>query len=147
VDAAPVAPVERRIAGDLARKGILAAPLVVLVAGLARGAGGAGSAALALAFLVANFFVSALSLEWAARRGPGTLGAVALGGFLVRMGVLVGVTLSASALFEWVDLPMFAITLFLGQVGLLLWELRSVSFSLALPETGHDGAAGKELAP
>jgi hypothetical protein len=121
----------------------LASPAVVLVAGLLRGADGAGSAALALGFLVVNFFASALSLEWAAHRSSSVLAAVALGGFAVRMGALLAVAFSARALFGWVDFMTLAMTLFLGQVGLLFWELRSVSFSLAEPGLRRD-RAGKE---
>ena len=57
---------------------------------------------------------------------------VSLGGFLVRMGILVGV-IAAVRHQSWVDLPTLAITLFVTQVGLLLWETRYVSASLAYP--------------
>ena len=67
MDAAP--PVERRIATDLARHGLMVAPVIVLVAGLFRGLDGAASAALGLAVLVLNFLAAAISFEWGARRG------------------------------------------------------------------------------
>jgi hypothetical protein len=136
VDAAP--PVERRIAVDLARHGLLVAPAVVLVAGLFRGVDGAASAALGLAVVMVNFFAAALSLEWGARRGGNTLFAVALGGFLFRMVSILVVLLVAEALFGWADVVVLGLTLFVTHLGLLFWELRSVSFSLAAPGLRRD---------
>jgi len=136
VDPAP--PVERRIAVDLARRGLLVAPVIVLVAGLLRGADGAASAALGLAVLVLNFLAAAISLEWGARRGGNALFGVALGGFLFRMVSILVVILVAQALFGWVDVIVLGVTLFLTHLGLLFWELRSVSFSLAAPGLQRD---------
>jgi Na+/phosphate symporter len=136
VDPAP--PVERRIATDLARHGLMVAPVIVLVAGLLRGVDGAASAALALAVLVLNFLAAAISLEWGARRSGNALLAVALGGFLFRMVSILVVILVAQALFGWVDVVVLGVTLFLTHLGLLFWELRSVSFSLAAPGLQRD---------
>jgi hypothetical protein len=136
VDAAP--PVERRIAVDLARHGLLVAPAVVLVAGLLRGVDGAASAALGLAVVVLNFLVAAVSLEWGARRGGNALFAVALGGFLLRMVSIVVVLFAAEALFGWADVVVLGLTLVFTHLGLLFWELRSVSFSLAAPGLRRD---------
>jgi hypothetical protein len=136
VDAAP--PVERRIAVDLARHGLLVAPAVILVAGALRGVDGAASATLGLAVLVLNFFAAALSLEWGARRGGNALFAVALGGFLFRMVSILVVFLVADALFGWADVVVLGLTLFVTHLGLLFWELRSVSFSLAAPGLRRD---------
>ena len=134
----PAPPVERRIAVDLARRGLLVAPVIVLVAGLLRGADGAASAALGLAVLVLNFLAAAISLEWGARRGGNALFGVALGGFLFRMVSILVVILVAQALFGWVDVIVLGVTLFLTHLGLLFWELRSVSFSLAAPGLQRD---------
>jgi hypothetical protein len=134
-------PVERRIALDLARHGLIVAPAIVLVAGLVRGIDGAASAALGLALLVLNLLVAAISLEWAARRSPGTLTTVALGGFLVRMMTILGVMLVADAFFGWADVVVLGITLFVTHLGLLFWELRSVSLSFAAPGLRRDRGA------
>ncbi|MFL6241961.1 MAG: hypothetical protein ACJ73V_02920 [Acidimicrobiia bacterium] len=134
----PAPPVERRIATDLARHGLMVAPVIVLGAGLLRGVDGAASAALALAVLVLNFLAAAISLEWGARRSGNALLAVALGGFLFRMVSILVVILVAQALFGWVDVVVLGVTLFLTHLGLLFWELRSVSFSLAAPGLQRD---------
>ena len=131
-------PVERRIALDLARHGLLVAPAIVLVAGLVRGVDGAASAAVGVGLLLLNLLVAAVSLEWAARRSPHALMAVALGGFLLRMTTILVVILAADALFGWADVVVLAVTLFLTHLGLLFWELRSVSLSLAAPGLRRD---------
>jgi ATP synthase I chain len=136
VDAPP--PVEKRIALDLARHGLLVAPAVVVAAGLFGGVDGAASAALGLGVCVLNFFAAALSLEWGARRSGNALMAVALGGFLFRMLSIVLVIVVARALFGWVDVLVLGLTLFVAHLGLLFWELRSVSFSLAAPGLRRD---------
>lgn len=134
----PTPPVERRIATDLARHGLMVAPVIVLVAGLLRGIDGAASAALGLGVLVLNFFAAAVTLEWGARRGGNTLFAVALGGFVLRMVSILVVFLVAQALFGWADVVVLGLTLFITHLGLLFWELRSVSFSLAAPGLQRD---------
>jgi hypothetical protein len=139
VDAAP--PVEKRIAVDLARRGLLIAPAVVLVAGALRGVDGAASAALGLAVCLLNFFAAALTLEWGTRRSGNVLFAVALGGFLFRMVTIVVVMFVAQALFGWVDIVVLGLTLFVAHLGLLFWELRFVSFSLAAPGLRRDRLA------
>jgi len=127
-----IPPVERHIAFDLARRGFLVAPVVVAVAALARGAGGALGAALALAIVLANFVAAALSVGWAAKRSPKAAGGVALGGFVVRLGVILVAML---ALRDWsaIDFPTFGVTLFVAHLGLVTWESRHVSMSLGAP--------------
>jgi hypothetical protein len=141
VDApSPVAtpPVERRLAVDLARHGLYLAPAVVLVAALIGGVDGAASAALGVGLAIVNFLATAAGLSWAAKRSSATLATVALGGFIVRMAVLLGVMLLADALFGWVDVVTLGVTLFGAHLGLLFWELRSVSLTLAAPGLRRD---------
>jgi hypothetical protein len=136
VDAPP--PIEKRIALDLVRRGLIVAPAVVLVAGLFRGVDGAASAALGLGVCLLNFLAAAFTLDWGARRGGNALFGVALGGFLFRMMSIVVVVLVAQALFGWTDVVVLGLTLFVTHLGLLFWELRSVSFSLAAPGLQRD---------
>jgi hypothetical protein len=128
----PAPPVERELVLDIAKRGLMAAPLIVLVGGLARGGAGAASAALAVAIVLANLALSGATLSWAARTSLNLLMIAALGGFLVRMGLVVAVV-SAVRHETWVDLPTLAVTLFVTQIGLLFWETRYVSATLAYP--------------
>jgi hypothetical protein len=110
----------------------------VLVAGVFRGVDGAASAALGLGVCLLNFLAAAFTLDWGARRGGNALFGVALGGFLFRMLSIVVVVLVAQALFGWTDVVVLGLTLFVTHLGLLFWELRSVSFSLAAPGLQRD---------
>ena len=136
MDATPA--VEKRLALDLLLHGAYVAPAIILVAGLLRGVDGAASAALGLAILALNLWFSALSLDYAARRSPNLLMVVALSSFMVRMATILAVMLLAEALFGWADVVVLGLTLFGTHLGLLFWELRSVSFSLAAPGLRRD---------
>jgi hypothetical protein len=124
--------VERDIAFDMVRRGLWVAPAIVLVAAVIWGADGAWSAALAVAVVLVNFAVSAMALSWAARVSATALMAVAMFGFAIRMGV---VTLVVYLVKDepWVDLVALGVTILVTHLGLLFWELRYVSASLAFP--------------
>jgi hypothetical protein len=127
----PVQPVERIIAADLVKRGLLAAPVIVGVCALIDGRNGALSAAFALVIVLANFLASAAVLAWAAQ-SPTLLMAAALTSFLVRM-IVVGLAVWAVHGEAWVSLKLLAITILVTHLGLLAWETRYVSASLAYP--------------
>lgn len=124
--------VEVEIAWHIARQGALAAPGLLLLAGLARGADGVASAAFALVLVLANLLLAAASLAWAARRGPNALMGVALFGFLVRLSLMT-VALFAVRGSAWVDMPVLGLVLIATHLGLLFWETRFVGMTLAAP--------------
>ena len=128
----PSPAVEREVFLDMARRALMVAPVVLVVAGLVWGADGVWSAAYAGAVVVANFALSALFLTRAARLGPTGLMAAVMGGFIVRMG-LVLVALIAVRDASWAERAPVAITLLASHLGLLVWEARHLSISLAFP--------------
>jgi hypothetical protein len=139
---APEAPaVERELAFDMARRGLWVAPAIVALAALVWGGDGAWSALVAVAVVLVNLALAAISLSWAARRSLTLLMAVAMGGFLVRMG-LVTVVMLAVRNQPWIDLVALGVTVVVTHLGLLFWELRYVSASLAYPalQPGHKEA-------
>ena len=123
---------ERIVARDRARRGLVVAPVAVLVGAVAGGAGGAASAAFALALVVAKFWASAAMLAWAARISYGLVMGVALFGFLLRL-ALVGAAVFLVRDLDWVHALPLGLTLVVGHLGLLFWEARHVSASLAFP--------------
>jgi hypothetical protein len=129
---APGPAVESILARDLAKRGVMALPLIVGVAAVLRGADGAVAAALACAIVIVNFLLGAALLTWAARISLAMIMAAALGGFLLRMGLVVAVVASVRNQ-PWIDLPTLAVAVLLTQLGLLFWETRHVSASLAYP--------------
>jgi len=129
--AAPVA-YESRVARDLARRAALLSPVAVLGLGLLRGFDGAASAAIGLALVAVNFVVSARLIGWAAGRGVAWVQGAVLGGFIVRLAALLGIVLGLERL-PFVDVPVLVITVAVAHLGLLVWEVRFVSLSLAAP--------------
>jgi hypothetical protein len=125
-------PVEREVALDLVRRGLMVAPLVVLAAGLIRGWDGAASAAIAIGIVIVNFLAAAAIMDRAAKSGPTALGAAALGGYIVRLGVIL-VALVLLRHVSWIDMPTLGIVLVGTHIGLLTWEAKHVSLTLAAP--------------
>jgi hypothetical protein len=124
--------VELSIAGDLARRALLLAPFACLGLGVWRGLDAAGAVVAALAIVCANFFASAALMRWGALRAPELLMGVALGGFITRLAVVTALGVGVKAL-DIVDWPVFCIALIVSQLGLLAWETRAVSLTLAYP--------------
>ena len=124
--------VERDIALDLVKHGLLLAPVVVLVAGLVSGWDGTASAAIAFGIVCLNFTLAALSVGWAAKISPVMVGGVALGGYVVRLGLIL-VALVLLRHVSWIVLPWLGFTLVGAHLVLLFWEMRYVSMSLAAP--------------
>lgn len=125
-------PIEVRIARDIAKKAAIAAPVLALALGAWRGWGAALGVALAFVVVLANLFLGAALAAWAARISPTALMGAALGGYLLQLGVLLGALFAVRAL-PVVDFPVFAYTLIAAQLGLLFWEMRNISLSLAAP--------------
>lgn len=124
--------VEREVVVDMIRRAAPALPVVILVAGLARGSDGAYSAAFAIALVVGNFLLAAALLGWAARISPVVMASVAMGGFVGRL-LVVTVAFLLVKDYSWVDVATFGFTLIVTHLGLLIWEARHVSASLAYP--------------
>jgi hypothetical protein len=132
-DQLPEAPaVERSIALDMVKRGALVAPVAVLLAAVIGGADVAASVAYGIVIVLANLLLSAAMLGWAAKQTAGILMATALGGFFVRMGVVTLAILAVRDL-EWVALVPMSVAVLLASLGLLFWEMRYISASLAFP--------------
>ena len=131
-ESAAVDRLESRIARDLARRALIVAPLIALGIGLWRGPDAAWAVLSAFAIVIANFLAAAAILGWAARKNPALLPGVALMSFLGRLILITVIGVGIKEL-DVVDWPVFCITLIVSYLGLLAWELRSVSFSLASP--------------
>ena len=129
---AAVPPVESRIAVDAVRRGLPAVCLLVAGAWFFWGTAGVASAGFGASLALANLLLAAASLGWAARMGPTMLMGVALFGYLVRLG-LITVAVLAVARAAWVDVVPLGLALIITHLGLLVWEARYVSMSLASP--------------
>jgi hypothetical protein len=125
-------PPELQLTRQLVRHGLLVAPVLIGVSALIWGLDGALSAAFGVGVVLVNFLLAATMLAWAARISLTMVMAAALGGFVLRMGLVL------SAIFlvkdqPWIEFAPLGITILVTHLGLLLWETRYVSASLAFP--------------
>tara|TARA_B110000008_G_scaffold97272_1_gene99856 strand:+ start:286 stop:753 length:468 start_codon:yes stop_codon:yes gene_type:complete len=130
---------ERLIVADLVKRGLKIAPIWILLAGLIWGFDGAASAAYGLALVLANFVMAAAFLTWAGRISPAVLMAAALGGFIFRLIILTIAVVAVRNLSMFLPVPL-GITIIVSHLGLLTWETRYVSLSLAHPGLVQDAS-------
>lgn len=133
--------VERDVAVDLLRRGWPALPVLALVGLIGWGPAGAVSAGYAVVLVGLNFLLAASLLGWAARISLATLMAAALFGYAARLGLLfVAVWFVRHA--TWFEPVPLGLALVITHLGLLFWEMRYLSVSLAHP--GLRPTASKE---
>jgi len=129
---APGASPERQVVGDLARRWFIVGPLLTLLSAAIWGFAGLYSALLALGLVMLNFLIGAAAIGYSVRISLKALGPAVMGGYLLRLGVLAAVVLPLRSQDWFAPLP-FGIVLLVTHIGLLLWELRHVSATLAYP--------------
>jgi hypothetical protein len=120
-----------------------------LLAGLIGGAGAAVSAGLGVAVVTVNFVVSGYLLAWASTVSINVVQGVALGGFFVRLGVIVGVMFGLNTL-AWFSPIAFGLAVVPFTMLLLAYEaqlmLRGTGTELQIPADPAAIAAARELA-
>ena len=121
-----------QVARDIVKRGIYIAPLAIALGAIFWGTAGAASVAYGLAIVCINFVLAAISIGWGARISAAMMGAAAMFGFLIRLGLIfLAVMLVKDA--SWVELVPLGMTLIVTHLGLLFWEMKYVSASLAYP--------------
>ena len=105
---------------------------VLLVAALVSGVDGVLSAAIGLVLVSLNFLASAKLITYTARRSPGAVMGVVLGGYIVRLGLLFGIAFALDTV-SWIDIGVLLLTVAVVHLALLTWESRHVSLSLGYP--------------
>jgi hypothetical protein len=137
---------ETEIAKDMLKRAALVGPVLVLVFGLIWGVDGALSTLYGLAIVLLNFALAAAMLSFAARISPAMMMFAALFGYLIRLTLIfAAIWLVKDA--SWVDLLPMGITIIVTHLGLLLWEMRYVSASLAFPGLKPTPPVTKESSP
>ena len=123
---------EASISKDLVRRGLIVSPVVVAVFGVIWGWNGALSTAYGLGLVLANFAASAALVTVAARISLAFMLGAVLFGYLVRLGLIfLAVYLVRDA--GWVELLPLGLTIIVAHLGLLAWEFKYVSATLAFP--------------
>jgi hypothetical protein len=124
--------VEKNIAIDMIKRSIVFIPVLLIAGALFGGPKGVSSTAYAIVVVLANFLLAAMMLSWAARISFAALGAAALFGYLLRLG-LITIAVLAVRNQGWVSIVILGVMLVVTHLGLLFWELRFVSLSLSEP--------------
>lgn len=120
------------VARDLARRTVLLAPVLVVIGAVFWGTSGAASVGYGVAIVIVNFLLAASLLAWAGRISFAMMGAAAMFGFLLRLGLIfVAVLLVRDA--EWVNMLPLGLTLIVAHLGILFWEMRYIGGTLAHP--------------
>ena len=116
----------------MARRAALVAPFVVLAGALGWGTNGALSALYALALVMINFALPPRSSAARRRCRGNFIMMFVLGGFAVRMLFVLGM-ITLAGQFGWVERVPLGVTVIVAHLGLLVWETRHLSISLAYP--------------
>lgn len=124
--------IESTIARDLAKHAVYVAPAVIVIAAVLQGGAGALGAALAIAIVAVNFVAAAAVIGRAAKISTGALLSASLLSFTVRLAVITAFGFAVKQL-DAVHFPTFGIVLVCAHLGLLFWEMRHVSLTLAYP--------------
>ena len=131
-------PVEYMISLDIAKRGLIVAPVIVAICALIWGSEGAAGAGVGIALVVTNFLLSAVLVSGAARISLGLMMGAVLFGDALRFGLIFFVIVLVRDE-PWISLPALGATIIATHLGLLTWELRYVAINLA-----HPGLAPKQ---
>jgi hypothetical protein len=137
----------------MVRRAVLPAVLGIVVAGalgwLISGVDAAWSAAVGVAIVALNFAAHGLSLAWASTISVSAVFAVALGGFAVRLGIVVGAMFALDTLESFSPLA-FGLAVVPATLLLLAFEAQLVSrglgATLEIPADPAAARAGSALA-
>lgn len=123
---------EPGLARDIAKRALAFSPVAVVACAALWGTAGAASATYAMVLVMANLLGAAWMLATAARISYGALMGAALFGFVLRLALVSAAVLIVRDA-SWVEPMALGLTLVVAHLGLLFWELRYVSISLAHP--------------
>lgn len=123
---------EREIARDLAVRTVLVAPVMLAIGAIFWGWDGLWSSGYGLVIVAVNFLLGAAIITWSARISPAVMLGAVMFGFVARLGIITAAVLPIRSS-GWFEVAPFAISLLVTHFGLLAWETRHVSASLAFP--------------
>ena len=123
---------EAAIVRDIIKHGMYVAPLMIGLSALIWGVNGGWSSAYGLVIVLGNFAVAAWMVSYTAKISYALMMGATLFGYIFRLAVIAAaVFLVRNA--SWAELVPLCMTIVISHVGLLFWELRYVSLSLAFP--------------
>ena len=123
---------ERQVARDMVRRGLIVSPVALLVGLVGWQVAGVASVAAALVIVLVNFLLAAGIVTAAAKVSPAILMGASMFGYVLRL-LLIFLAFVLIRDLSWFRAFPFGFTIIVAHLGLLVWELRHVSASLAFP--------------
>lgn len=137
---------EVEVSRDIIKRGLVAAPVLIAVCGLLWGGDGALSSAYGVALILVNFALSATLIAVTARISLGLMMAAVLFGYLIRLALIMAAVLLVRDA-SWISLPALGATIIVTHLGLLAWEVKYVSMSLAYPGLKPTSQSSQSVRP
>lgn len=128
----PSAAPEMAVSLDMVRRGLMIAPLFLLGSGAIWGLRGVAGAGYGLTLILINFLIAAAIIKYSSAISLGLLMGAVMFGYLFRLGFLFAAVVPVHKA-SWISLPALCVTMLFTHLGLLIWEIRYVSISLAFP--------------
>ncbi len=125
-------PTERAVAHDMVKRGLWVTPVMLAFGVALGGRNGLASAAVAVALVCLNFLLAAALMTIGGRISLAALMGSVLGGYMLRLAGITGVIIALRHA-SWFHQLAFGAVLLITHLGLLVWETRYVSISLAYP--------------
>jgi hypothetical protein len=123
---------EARVADHMVRRALMIAPALLVVAALLGGRRSVIGTLLGVIVVSANFLLSSRLITYSARISPEAVSVAAIGGYVLRLGLILLAVLALSDQ-PGVSMAAFALTVAGLHLGLLFWEMPSVSLTLGAP--------------
>jgi hypothetical protein len=123
---------EMAVSRDIVRRGVIVAPVLIALGFVIWGADGAWSAAYGIVIVLANFALAAALVTFTARISIGVMMGAVLFGYLARLGLIFAAVWFVQDA-AWISFPAIGATIIITHLGLLMWEMKHVSLSLAHP--------------
>jgi hypothetical protein len=123
---------EMEVSRDIIKRGIIVGPVLIAICAVIWGADGAWSSAYGIAIVLANFAVAAALVTVTAKISVGVMMGAVLFGYLARLALIFAAVWFVQDL-AWISFPALGATIIVTHLGLLMWEMKHVSLSLAHP--------------
>ncbi len=123
---------EMAVSRDIVKRGLIVAPVMIALGAVIWGADGAWSTAYGMVIVLANFALAAALVTVTAKISVGVMMGAVLFGYLARLGLIFAAVWFVQDA-SWISFPALGATIIITHLGLLMWEMKYVSISLAHP--------------
>jgi hypothetical protein len=120
------------VSRDIVKRGLIAAPVLISLCLVIWGADGAWSSAYGIVIVLANFALAAALVSFTAKISVGVMMGAVLFGYLARLALIFAAVWFVQDA-AWISFPALGATIIVTHLGLLVWEMKHVSLTLAHP--------------